>query len=144
MRINRKNSFYYLLLGLAAAQLGMMILWGDHSFVAIHDNLDLFIAHNKMMKNEGVFFGGNSLVGMLGGIERDLLGSQFSLYNLLYYFFAPYTAYVLGYCLKIAIGFGSFLLLLKEVYKKEYENNKEVVQHKLYEFMCRMEQHKDK
>ena len=24
------------------------------------------------------------------------------------------------------------------------ENNKEVVQHKLYEFMCRMEQHKDK
>lgn len=126
MRINRKNSFYYFLLGLAAAQLGMMILWGDHSFVAIHDNLDLFIAHNKMMKNEGVFFGGNSLVGMLGGIERDLLGSQFSLYNLLYYFFAPYTAYVLGYCLKIAIGFGSFLLLLKEVDKKEYENNKEL------------------
>ena len=26
----------------------------------------------------------------------------------------------------------------------EYENNKEVVQHKLYEFMRRMEQHKDK
>lgn len=126
MKISRKNSFCYLLLGVAAVQLGMMILWKDHSFVAIHDNLDLFIAHNKMMKNEGVFFGENSLVGMLGGIERDLLGSQFYLYNLLYYFFAPYTAYVLGYCLKIAIGFGSFLLLLKEVYKKEYENNKEL------------------
>ena len=29
--------------------------------------------------------------------------------------------------------------------KEEFiENHKEVVQHKLYEFMCRMEQHKDK
>ncbi len=29
-------------------------------------------------------------------------------------------------------------------YFADDENNKEVVQHKLYEFMCRMEQHKDK
>ena len=36
------------------------------------------------------------------------------------------------------------LLALVDRISPEYENNKEVVQHKLYEFMCRMEQHKDK
>ena len=36
------------------------------------------------------------------------------------------------------------LLALVDWIYTEYENNKEVFQHKLYEFMCRMEQHKDK
>ena len=36
------------------------------------------------------------------------------------------------------------LLALVDWISPEYENNKEVVQQKLYEFMCRMEQHKDK
>lgn len=36
------------------------------------------------------------------------------------------------------------LLALVDWISPEYEKNKEVVQHKLYEFMCRMEQHKDK
>ena len=34
------------------------------------------------------------------------------------------------------------LLALVDWISPEYENNKEVVQHKLYEFMRRMEQHK--
>ena len=36
------------------------------------------------------------------------------------------------------------LLALVDWISPEYENNKEVVQNKLYEFMRRMEQHKDK
>ena len=36
------------------------------------------------------------------------------------------------------------LLALVDWISPEYENNKEVVQHKLDEFMRRMEQHKDK
>ena len=36
------------------------------------------------------------------------------------------------------------LLALVDWISPEYENNKEVVQQKLYEFMRRMEQHKDK
>ena len=36
------------------------------------------------------------------------------------------------------------LLALVDWISPEYENNKEVVQDKLYEFMRRMEQHKDK
>ena len=109
------------------AQLLIMILWKDHSFVAIHDNLDLFVAHNKMLKNEAAFFAGNIQLGMLGGIERDLLGSEFSLYNILYFLFSPYTAYTLGYLLKIIICFLGTLLLAREVYGEEYSKYQELI-----------------
>ena len=54
MKVIRNNFFFLIVLCIAVAQISMMVLWKDHSFIAIHDNLDLFIAHNKMMKNEGV------------------------------------------------------------------------------------------
>ncbi|MBR5577896.1 MAG: hypothetical protein IKW28_02755 [Lachnospiraceae bacterium] len=111
----------------AMVQLLSMVLWKDHSFVAIHDNLDLFVAHNTLMKNEGAFFGQNTTVGMLGGISRDLLGSEFSLYNILYFLFSPYAAYTIGYLLKIVIGFGGFALLLREVLEEKYGEYEELI-----------------
>lgn len=103
------------------AQLLVMTLWRDHSFVSIHDNLDLFIAHNKMMKDQGIFFAKDGIAPMLGGISRNLLGSEFFLFNFLFYIFPPYTAYVSGYFLKIAIGFLGVQLLAKEYYREKYE-----------------------
>ena len=46
-----KKWVIYFILGLALLQVMVFTLWGDHSFIAIHDNLDLFVAHNKIMKN---------------------------------------------------------------------------------------------
>ena len=115
-----KNWVIHFILGLALLQVLMFTLWGAHSFIAIHDNLDLFVAHNKIMKNQGVFFGKAEEALLLGGVSRNLLGSEFSLYNILYYVFQPYTAYVIGYFLKLVIGFVSFVLLSKEIYGEEY------------------------
>ena len=108
-------------------QIIMFTLWGEHSFIAIHDNLDLFVAHNKIMKNQDIFFGNGHEALLLGGVSRNLLGSEFSLYNILYYLFTPYTAYVIGYFLKILIGFGSFVLLAKEIYKENFKEYKSLV-----------------
>ena len=116
----KKNWYLYIILGLAALQIIMFVLWGDHSFIAIHDNLDLFVAHNKLMKNQDIFFGSGHEALLVGGVSRNLLGSEFSLYNILYYLFTPYTAYVIGYFLKIFIGFGSFILLAKEIYGEDF------------------------
>ena len=115
-----KNWVIHFILGLALLQVLMFTLWGAHSFIAIHDNLDLFVAHNKIMKNQGIFFGKAEEALLLGGVSRNLLGSEFSLYNILYYVFQPYTAYVIGYFLKLVIGFVSFVLLSKEIYGEEY------------------------
>ena len=120
----KKNWVIYFIIGLALLQVLMFTLWGEHSFIAIHDNLDLFVAHNKLMKNQGIFFGKAREALMLGGVSRNLLGSEFSLYNILYYLFAPYTAYGIGYFLKLIMGFFSFVLLSREIYGENYEKYK--------------------
>ncbi len=120
-----KANWYFLLLAVIfLLQLAMFTLWGEHSFIAVHDNLDLFVAHNTLMKKQGIFFGSGKEALMLGGISRNLLGSEFSLYNILYYLFSPYTAYVTGYFLKLGIGFASFVLLAKEVYGESFRRYK--------------------
>jgi len=125
MKIKLKQNWYlYFIFGLAVLQVLVFTLWGEHSFIAIHDNLDLFVAHNKIMKNQEIFFGSGQDALLLGGVSRDLLGSEFSLYNILYFIFPPYVAYVCGYFLKIIIGFVSFLLLLKEIYKEKFSKYK--------------------
>lgn len=123
----KRNWYLYILLGLGLMQVLMFTLWGEHSFIAIHDNLDLFVAHNKIMKNQDIFLGSGQEALLLGGVSRNLLGSEFSIYNILYYLFAPYTAYVIGYFLKIFIGFSSFVLLAKEIYKEKFSEYKSLV-----------------
>ena len=128
MKLRLKQNWYlYFLLCLMMIQAAMFTLWGEHSFIAIHDNLDLFVAHNKIMKNQGIFFGNGEQALLLGGVSRNLLGSEFNLYNILYYLFQPYTAYVIGYFLKIVIGFSSFVLLAKEIYKGRFQHYKSLV-----------------
>ena len=122
----RKYWYVYFILSLLFIQIFMFTIWGEHSFIAIHDNLDLFVAHNKLMKNQGIFFGKAKEALMVGGVSRNLLGSEFSLYNILYYFFAPYSAYVIGYFLKLIIGFWSFILLSKEIYGENYKKYKSI------------------
>lgn len=116
----KANWYVYLVGAVFLMQLAVMTLWGERSFVAIHDNLDLFVAHNTMIKKAGIFFSQDALAPMLGGVSRDLLGSEFSLYNLLYFCLPPYAAYVIAYLLKIVIGFTGSLLLAKEVYGQDY------------------------
>ncbi|MGN0305368.1 MAG: DUF6044 family protein [Lachnospiraceae bacterium] len=127
-RIRIKKNWYVLFLAfLFLLQFFVMTAWGEHSFVAIHDNLDLFVAHNTMMKKGGIFFARGVDAPMLGGVSRDVLGSEFSLYNLLYIFLPPYAAYCMAYLLKIGIGFGSSILLAREIYGKDYGEYKELV-----------------
>ena len=106
-----KNWVIYFILGLALLQVMVFTLWGEHSFIAIHDNLDLFVAHNKIMKNQGIFFGEAKEAMLLGGVSRNLLGSEFSLYNILSkikpVFFLPFKSIFLSILiLNLSISFG--------------------------------------
>lgn len=120
VKFRKYDPLFFIVILVFVLQFFVMTLWKDHSFVAIHDNLDLFIAHNKMMKDQAIFFSKEAVAPMLGGISRNLLGSEFYLFHLLFYFFPPYPAYVIGYFLKIFLGFGGSLLLAKEYYGKDY------------------------
>ena len=85
-------------------ELVVFLFYGEESYIQIHDNLDLFIPHFRMMELNDAWFKHGVTLPMLHGINRDLLGSEFLLYNVLYEIFEPFTAYITGYFLKLIIG----------------------------------------
>ena len=102
-------------------------IFRQNSYIAIHDNLDLFMAHYQMIKLNNGWFAHNATMPMLHGVNRDLLGSEFLLYNILYIIFPNFTAYMLGMILKIAIGLVSFICLFKDIYGDRYDHYKGII-----------------
>lgn len=102
-------------------------LSGENSIIAVHDNLDLFIPQFQMMKDTKTFFRHGVDVPFLGGISRDCLPAEFSLYTMLYMILPAYPAYIAGYLLKIVIAMGSCILLAKDLYGGKYEDYRPLV-----------------
>lgn len=115
-----KNWYWIFGGGLLLLQALVFLIFRENSYLAVHDNLDLFVAHLQILKNTDTFFAQGVTLPMLGGVSRDTFGSEFSLYNILYYLLPNFWAYMTGYALKIAIGIFSFCLLAKDVYGEKY------------------------
>lgn len=117
----KKHWYAYIIEIIIFVQVLVFMTLGENSYIAIHDNLDLFVPQLHLMKINDAFFESGIELPMLGGISRDLFGSEFSLYNILYVLFPSYMAYIIGYFLKILIGYGSFIFLVKEIYPNTYK-----------------------
>ncbi|MCR5657457.1 MAG: DUF6044 family protein [Butyrivibrio sp.] len=111
-----------LVLSFIVAVFALFMITGKNSYIAIPDNLDLFVAQMRMMQNTDTFFARGADVPFLGGISRDNLPGEFYLYTILYMIFPTYQAYVIGYILKVVIGIASCLLLLGS-FKDELPDN---------------------
>lgn len=94
----------------------VFMICGENSIIAVHDNLDLFIPQFRMMKSTRTFWTHGVDALFLGGISRDVLPAEFSLYTMLYMILPDYAAYVTGYLLKIVIALFSCILLAKDMY----------------------------
>ena len=105
----------------------VFFLCGEKSIIAVHDNLDLFIPQFQMMKNTGTFWCHGVDVPFLGGISRDTLPAEFSLYTMLYMILPAYPAYIAGYLLKIVIALLSCIWLAGDVLGEGYERYKPLV-----------------
>lgn len=114
--LNWLERFWYLALlaGVIGAEALVFLIFREESYLTVQDNLDLFVAHFQVLSNWDGWFAQNSVMPMLGGIDRNGLGSEFSLYNLMFILLPPFWAYMAGYFLKILIGTGSFVLLIRE------------------------------
>ena len=117
----RKLWYLYLTELLLFIQCVVFLVYRDNSYIAVHDNLDLFVAHYRVMRLNNAFFAHGVDLPIVGGLSRDVFGSEFSLYNIMYYLFPGIAAYFIGYALKIIIGILSFTLLAKDVYKDNYK-----------------------
>lgn len=105
----------------------VFFICGENSVIAVHDNLDLFIPQFQMMKDTGTFWSHGKEVPFLGGISRDVLPAEFSLYTILYMILPAYPAYIAGYLLKVVTAVFSCILLAKDMYKEKYDDYKPLV-----------------
>ena len=115
-----KYWFLFPIVGFLLLTAGVFFGYGERSYIAVHDNMDLFLAQFQMLKNTGSCFKHGVDVPFLGGISRNNLPSELSLYSVLYMLFPTYTAYVLGILCKILLGMFSFCLLAGELYPEKY------------------------
>lgn len=122
-----RNWYVIIAAGFLAFAALIFFAFGESSMIAVHDNLDLFVAQFQMLKNTGTFWAHGAEVPFLGGITRDNLPSEFSLYTMLYMVLPSYYAYVTGYLLKIVIALASVILLAKDFCKEEYHKYKPLV-----------------
>ena len=122
-----KNWYWLFVFGLLALQAIVFLIFQENSYLAVHDNLDLFVAQLQILKNTDTFFAQNAVLPMLGGVSRDTFGSEFSLYNILFYLLPAFWAYMAGYALKIVIGIFSFCLLTKDVYGEKYSTYRPLI-----------------
>lgn len=115
-----KYWFLFPIIGFLLFMSGVFFYFGEKSYIAVHDNMDLFLAQFQMLKNTDSFWKHGVDVPFLGGISRDNLPSELSLYSVLYMIFPTYTAYVIGLLLKIVIAMVSFRFLARELYPEKY------------------------
>jgi len=121
------NWYVIIAAGFTAFAALIFFAFGESSMIAVHDNLDLFIAQFQMLKNTDSFWAHGATVPFLGGITRDNLPSEFSLYTILYMMLPSYYAYVVGYLLKIVIAITSAVLLAKDFCGESYAKYKPIV-----------------
>lgn len=115
-----KYWFLFPIVGFLLLAAAVFFGYGEGSYIGVHDNMDLFLAQFQMLKNTDSFWKHGVDVPFLGGVSRDNLPSEFSLYSLLFLIFPTYTAYVLGLLGKILLGMFSFRLLAKELFPERY------------------------
>lgn len=95
---------------------------GENSYIAVQDNMDLFIAQFAMLKNTGTFFSHGASAPFLQGVSRDVLPSELSLYSVFYMIFPPFAAYVLGYLAKVIIAVISCRLLFLDMVREKNDH----------------------
>lgn len=122
------NNWYFILIGLFfVCTAAVYVCFGESSYIAVHDNLDLFVAQFQMMKNTDSFFAHGVTVPFLGGVTRDNLPSELSLYTLLYAVMPSFAAYIAGYLIKVAAAIISVWLLAKDWYGDRFEEYKPII-----------------
>ena len=108
-----------MLIGLFLAGAAFLyILCGENAHIAVHDNLDLFVAQYQMLREQGSFFSQGTASLFLGGISRDVLPSERSLTGLAYWLLPPFAAYVTLYFVKIGLSIAGFWLLTRKILEK--------------------------
>jgi hypothetical protein len=89
-----------------------------------HDNLDFNIAFYKVLVESGLIFSPLDTIipGIMNGLPRSVFSSEWNLITWLFYFFEPFTAYVINLTLTHFIAFIGMYILIKYHILKNKKN----------------------
>lgn len=127
MKALKKYWHWILVGGIFFCEALLLLLLKDDIYVGICDNLDLFITQLKMLHDQGAFFAHGVDMPILQGIDRDYFPTELSIYNILYLVFPDIYAYILGYLLKVVVGFFASVALAKMLMGEYYEKYEKLV-----------------
>lgn len=116
---------YIAVLLFLAVTISFVCIQQENIYLTVHDNLDASIPCLKVLSDCDLFFTDGE-VPVLGGISRNLLGSELKVYNLLYFFFPAFTAFAIGWFIKILMAIVGFLALGKCLYI-DYKTKRSVI-----------------
>lgn len=95
------------------------LIWGDGSFILVHDFLDSNVAHIQSMKLNGGLFSSEGEIPILCGIDRATAGSPWNLRVLLYALLPTFWAIIANLAfIKLTAFLGLFFLLTGYVLKE--------------------------
>lgn len=116
-----KSRLGYILAGILILLLYFLpnLIWGDGSFIQVHDFLDSNVAHIQSMKLNGGLFASEGDLPILCGIDRATVGSPWNLRVLIYALLPTFWAIIANLALiKLTAFLGLFFLLADYVLKE--------------------------
>jgi hypothetical protein len=100
-----------------------LFLLGEDSYINTFDNLDFAFTHIKLLVESGTLFASSETIVPQINMPRIVMGTEFSLWVLLYSLLPPLYAYLTGMAIAHIIGFTGMYLLLKRHFIPEVEND---------------------
>ena len=100
------------------------LIFGEDTFILIHDNLDSVFVNLKVMASEGLYFAPSDTIIKSFGINfpREILPGQYYFICVLFYFLPYFWAYSINALLVSVIGYFSMRSFLNYISKNESEN----------------------
>ncbi|MES2762442.1 MAG: DUF6044 family protein [Bacteroidota bacterium] len=102
--------------------LSPFFIYGEMVHIWPYDNLNSNVVWNKIIAQSGSIFSSNETIipNIMGGVPRSCFYcSEFSALLWLYYFFSPFTAYVLNIVLLHSVAFFGAYMLSKKYFLKD-------------------------
>jgi hypothetical protein len=98
-----------------------ILIFQQHSYINIHDNLDGEVPVRVALVNSGSLFNYQGKIDqIMNGLPRSAISTGLNSLMLLFNFFPPFTAYMINYLLVHIIAFiGMYLLLRKHILKDD-------------------------
>lgn len=119
MRKAKDNAGYLLVVFFITITLAYVLARGESLYIAIHDHLDGMHAYYAILRENGLFWQLNAKMPLLGGLDRNVMPSEYKLYSWLFMLLPPYAAMIAGWFLRIIISVCGFCFLAQILYADE-------------------------